>query len=370
MTSTKNIRFDNTLHKDFSSELKRKVDYYFKLNNINCFANAEMKVKAVIMVSLLITPYIVLLLFPLPFPWMLLLGAISGIGMVGVGFNISHDACHNALSSVSRTNLLLGYSFNVVGISAYLWKIKHNLSHHTYTNIYHHDEDLLESDNVRLSPDAAYKPIHRFQHIYYFLFYPLYSIMWIFSYDLQIFFRFNGNGSSNPNKKHPRSEVIIFIVSKIAYVVVAMIVPLLFMHGKWWEILLCFLTMHSVAGVIMACVVKLGHIVDNVKHFRPNEKGVIENSWMVHELETSSNFSMNSKFITWFSGGLNFQIEHHLFPGICSVHYSKINPIVKEVTKKYNLPYNFHETMIAGLRSHYRNLKYFGSSENTLEVKS
>jgi linoleoyl-CoA desaturase len=357
INSTSRVRFNNAGDKAFAEELHREVDAYFAVNKISRHANAAMIFKSVVVVLLLLVPYGILLLFPLPFGQMLLLATVSGIGMVGVGFNIAHDACHNAYSSSPKINRILGLTFNLLGINAYLWKIKHNLSHHTYTNIYHKDEDLLESDNVRLSPDAAYKPIHRFQHIYYFLFYPLYSIIWIFAYDLQIFFRYNGNGSPNPDKKHPFPEVIIFIVTKIAYVFFALIVPFYFIQAEWWKILACFLSMHAVAGIIMASVVKLGHIVDNTMHVKPDEQGVVQNSWMVHELQTSSNFSIHSPLVTWFTGGLNFQVEHHLFPRICSIHYPKLSPIVKAVIQKYHLPYNVNKNMATGLLSHYKFLK-------------
>lgn len=309
------------------------------------------------MFLLLSVPFLMLLLFPMPFYLMLLLSLLSGVGMVGVGFNICHDACHSAYSSYPKINRLLGYGFNLLGINAYLWKIKHNLSHHTYTNVYHKDEDLLESDGVRLSPEAAHKAIHRFQHIYYFLFYPLYSFIWVFVYDFQIFFRFSGNGSSNPNKKHPVPEVIIFVVSKLLYFVFAIVIPLFVIEAKWWEILICFMSMHGIAGIIMACVVKLGHIVDNVSHAVPDENGIIQNSWIVHELEVSSNFSIDNRFISWFTGGLNFQIEHHLFPRTCSVHYSQISPIIQELTKKHGFPYHVNKNMLSGLLSHYKTLK-------------
>ena len=359
------VRFNNSMHRAFAEELNSKVDHYFKSNHISRYANTSMKLKGAFMFLLLSVPYIILLTIPLPFYQMVLLSTLSGIGMVGVGFNICHDACHNAYSQNPKINRLLGYGFNLLGINAYLWKIKHNLSHHTYTNIYHKDEDLLESDGVRLSPEAPYKKIYRFQHIYYFLFYPLYSFIWVFVYDFQVFFRFNGNGSSDPMKKHPLKEVIVFIASKLIYFLFALVLPFYLMEAKWWEILICYLSMHAIAGVIMACVVKLGHIVDNVSHAIPDEDGIIQNSWMVHELEVSSNFSIDSPFVSWFSGGLNFQIEHHLFPRTCSVHYPKISPIILEITKKYGFPYHINKTMVSGLLSHYKTLKRLGSPNST-----
>jgi len=355
--SPSKISFNNSIYKEFSEELQTQVGDYFKLNKISRFANLEMKLKSLLMVLLLLVPYGILLFFHLPFFQMILLSILSGIGVVGVGFNISHDACHNAYSSSSKINKLLGFSFNLVGMNAYLWKIKHNLAHHTYTNIYGKDEDLFEGDDIRLSPDAPYKPIHRFQHIYYFLFYPLYLIIWIFIYDFQILFRFNGNGSPDPNKKHPSSELFLFILFKAIYITSALVLPFYLIEAKWWEILICYLTVQGVAGVIMAWVVKLGHSVENVIHVQPDENGVVQNSWMVHELQTTSNFSVNNPFVSYFTGGLNFQIEHHLFPRICSVHYSKISPIVAEVLKKYQLPYNLHKNMITGLVSHYKFMK-------------
>jgi linoleoyl-CoA desaturase len=360
------IHFDSSRHEDFINELSLKVDAYFTEKGISRFATMGTKLKGVLMVILYLVPYMLFFLYEFPFPVMLSLSVISGIGLVGIGFNISHEACHNSYSQNSKVNHLLGYSFNLMGVNSYLWKIKHNISHHVYSNIYTHDEDLLESDGVRLSPNAPHKSIHRLQHIYYFMFYPLYTLIWIFSYDFQVLKRFNG--SVNPLGKHPVSELVIFYLSKLLYIVLGIVIPLIYMNGKWWQILSCFILIHAVAGIIMACVVKLGHIVDTVEHFEPDENGMIQHAWAVHVLKTSSNFSMDNAFIGWFTGGLNYQIEHHLYPGTCSEHYPAIAPIIKDVSERYGLPYHCHKSMWSGLKSHYRILKRLGNPQLSIST--
>jgi linoleoyl-CoA desaturase len=88
----------------------------------------------------------------------------------------------------------------------------------------------------------------------------------------------------------------------------------------------------------------------------------MEDSWAVHQLLNTTNFSPGSKVTAWFIGGLNYQIEHHLFPQICHIHYPKISAIVAETAREYNLPYNVQKTFIHAIWEHGRMLKVLGKS--------
>jgi linoleoyl-CoA desaturase len=87
---------------------------------------------------------------------------------------------------------------------------------------------------------------------------------------------------------------------------------------------------------------------------------MMEDAWLVHEVKTTANFARSNPVLCWYVGGLNFQIEHHLFPRICSIHYPAISPIVEEVAKKYDIPYHHHPTLGQAVRSHLRMLKQLG----------
>ena len=171
------IRFNNKINREFSEEVKEEVNTYFKNKNLSKHANAEMVLKTVIILSIYFGSYLLLLTggFSLPVMWILCI--TMGIGMAGIGFSVSHDALHGSYSSNSKVNHLIGLSFDMIGANGYIWKITHNVIHHTYTNIQGHDEDLEVADFIRLSPHSEYKPIHRIQH---FLALPAYSFATIF----------------------------------------------------------------------------------------------------------------------------------------------------------------------------------------------
>jgi linoleoyl-CoA desaturase len=296
-------------------------------------------------------------------PWVMLLMAVGmGFGIAGIGFSVQHDANHGAYSANATVNRLLGYSLNLIGGNAFTWKIQHNILHHTYTNIYDMDEDLDAGIIVRLSPNAPLRPHHKYQHYFAFLAYGLVTLMWYFVKDFKKIKRYNGGSNSGYQKKHPISEYVILIVSKIVYTIYMIVIPLLVLDITWWQFVIGFIAMHLTTGVVLSVIFQLAHVVEGPHQPMPDENGSIENAWAVHQLETTSNFAMNNWFISWYVGGLNFQIEHHLFPKICSIHYPALSRITQELAKKYNHPYYHYDTLFAAVNSHYKLLKKLGRS--------
>jgi linoleoyl-CoA desaturase len=92
----------------------------------------------------------------------------------------------------------------------------------------------------------------------------------------------------------------------------------------------------------------------------PNEKGEIENEWAIHQMQTTADFGHDNKLLTWYAGGLTHQIEHHVFPDICHIHYPKIAHIVKQTAEEFGVPYNYNTGYFSALRSHIKMLKKFG----------
>ena len=352
------ITFVNRDSTAFVEELKQKVSDYFQNKGISSNANAAMILKSFILLTLMYGSYALILTNQFSLGIMSLLALLMGVCIAGIGFSVGHDALHGAYSSNPAVNKVIGFTFELLGANGYLWKITHNVIHHTYTNIHGIDEDLTVSPILRLSPRSEWKPFHRFQHLYALLAYSTAIIFWIFVKDYKYILQ--RNLGPYKNIKHPVSEVVLLILGKIFYYTYMIIIPLFVLNVTWWQFIIGFLLMNLTAGIILGVIFQLAHVVEGTDHPAPNTEGVIENAWTVHEMETSSDFARDNKFLSWYIGGLNYQIEHHLFPKVCSIHYPEISKIVRETAKKYNIRYNYQPSLIAAMRSHYETLKKFG----------
>lgn len=363
MGNVEKVTFNNRTSREFSKTVKQRVNDYFEENKLSRHANFQMVLKTILLLTLYFGSYLLILsgYFSLSVMW--LLTFLMGIGMAGIGFSVSHDALHGAYSSNRYVNRVLGFTFDLLGANGYIWKITHNIIHHTYTNIHGHDEDLEVAAFIRLSPHSEYKPIHRIQHVLAFFAYSLATLFWVFIKDYQNFLKPN-IGPYN-NKKHPLSEWIILFVTKGIYYTYMLVLPLLLLDITWVHLLIGFVTLHLTAGLILGIIFQLAHVVEGTDHPVPDEKNMIDEHWAIHEMVTTNNFARKNKLLCWFVGGLNFQIEHHLFPQVCSIHYPAISHIVEETAREYNIPYNQHDTFFEAVASHYRVLKKFGDPSFT-----
>ncbi len=354
------IKF-KTADQDFYSTLKAKVAAYFRENKISPQGNWVMTLKTLLFGGLFIGSYVLIVVSNLPWPLLLLTSCILGFATATIGFNVAHDAVHGSYSSRRWVNKTLSYVFNLAGANQYVWSITHNIVHHTYTNIPGHDEDIDLIPLIRLSPQTKSLKIQRYQHWYAFFFYALTTLSWAFMKDYKKFFE--KKFGNYDRKKHPASEFIILILTKLGYYFLFLALPILLLDIQWWGILIGFVSMHLVAGLTLALVFQLAHVVEGPEFSTPAEDGSMENSWAVHQVRTTSNFSRKSRLAYFLTGGLNFQIEHHLFPKVCHIHYRAISHIVKETSESFDLPYHEHPTFMSGLISHVRMLKRLGRSE-------
>ncbi|HKJ31790.1 MAG TPA: acyl-CoA desaturase [Balneolales bacterium] len=359
------VTFNNKLDKEFSRAVRKSVHSYFEKNGISKNATTSMVVKTIVLFTLYLGSYALIMSgwFSLAVMWLLTI--VMGIGMAGIGFSVSHDALHGAYSSHKSINTILGLSFDLLGANGYIWKITHNIIHHTYTNIQGHDEDLEVAGFIRLSPHSEYKKIHRIQHILAFFAYSLATFFWVFIKDYKYFFQ--SELGPYKNKKHPKKEWAILFTTKAFYYTYTLILPLLFLNITWYQLLIGFITLHLTGGLILGIIFQLAHVVEGTDYPLPDTNDKIENHWVIHEMLTTSNFARKNKVLSWYIGGLNYQIEHHLFPQICSIHYPEISPIVEKTAKEFGIPYNHHETFRSAVRSHYRMLKHFGNPDYTFQ---
>jgi len=355
------IRFAKANEHDFYSTLNKRVDEYFTLNKLSKNANPMMVFKVFFYLGVLIAAYLFLILNSNPLWVQFMLWMVIGFFTAFIGLNISHDAIHGSLSRHKKVNTFLSYTFNIIGANAYLWGIMHNIVHHTYTNIQGHDEDIASVPLLRMSPHQKLMKIHRYQHLYALFFYGFGSLTWVFIKDYVKFFKKKiGNYD---NKKHPRIEYFNLFFFKLVYYTIFLVLPMIFINALWWQVLLGFFVLHFCEGITMAVIFMLAHVVEETHFPLPNENGNIQNSWAVHQLYTTADFGRENNLLNFFCGGLNFQVEHHLFPRICHVHYKPISDIVKKTAEEFSLRYNANPSFGGAIMSHIRLLKKLGNKE-------
>lgn len=350
------VTFNNTNNKFFQS-LKQSVDTYFKESALKKTGNWRLYTKTLVLIPAAMLIYISLLTFSMPVIVSLLLCAVFGVILASIGFNIMHDACHGSYSSRKWVNSLLGLSLNLIGGNSFMWKQKHNIIHHTYTNIEGADDDIAQSKLLRQSPTQKWMPIHRYQHIYLTLAYSLMLFMWVGVKDFKKYFSKKINNT--PLQPMNRKEHITFWVSKVLYLVFYILIPIFILGPLQW--LIGFVIMGIVTGIVISYVFQLAHAVEGPEFdsVGMNDK-MIETEWAIHQLRTTANFAPRNKFLSWWVGGLNFQVEHHLFPRISHVHYPALSKIVKEHCQRFKLPYHCFPNMRLAVVSHIRTMKELG----------
>lgn len=362
------IKFVNKDKSEFFATLRKRVDNHFKENKLSKHSNSTMVVKTIVLLLAYILPFVFLLLFQPSFGLSMLLWFIMGLSVAGIGMSIMHDAIHGAYSSSKSTNSLMGYTLNLLGGSVFNWKLQHNVLHHTYTNVVEMDEDIQDKLVLRFNPHGQVKFYHKLQWLYAFFFYGILTIYWVLLKDFIQFVQFTKKGVNTNSPAQNALTLTKIIVLKVVYFFVMLAVPTIFFGIPFLQVLAGFMIMHFVAGLVLTVVFQLAHTVEGTSHPRPNEFGAIENDWAIHQLNTTVNFSRKSKWISWYVGGLNFQVEHHLFPRICHVHYPEIAPIVQQTAEEFGIPYMENETFGKALQSHIATLQRFGKLPNINEA--
>ena len=355
-----NIKFPRPDKAQFFKTLNRRVNLYFKEHNLSKSGNWRLHLKSFVMFVLYIGPYVLLLQMSMPWWIQMCLAITMGIGMAGVGMNVMHDANHGAYSNKTWINKLLGSSIYILAGNVYNWQVQHNVLHHTYTNIHGHDEDLEAGRILRFSKHAPWKRFHKFQHLYGVLFYGLLTINWAITADFFQTQRYLKRKLSYGRFPNPWRQWAVLVSTKILYASIWIVIPMIFFPLSWWQVLIGFVVMHYIAGLILSIVFQLAHVIEDTSMPLPDESGTMKNTWAIHQLFTTVNFSTKNRLINWFTGGLNHQVEHHIFPNISHIHYTKIATIVKKTALEFNLPYHEYRTTRSAIAAHFRHLKNMG----------
>jgi linoleoyl-CoA desaturase len=354
----KPVYFDPTQSSEFFQVLRKRIDQYFRDTGRSKKANGLMVFKTFFFLAWALASYFTLIFSPNPSLLntallFISLGLSSGLLVVSVG----HDASHGAYSRHGWVNKLLSYSWNLVGISSYMWALKHNMSHHSFTNVPESDPDISQNKLLRLNPEYPRRPFYRFQHIYAIFLYALLSIFLVYIKDF-LLYREKQFGNRF-FEKHPLKEWIILFASKAFYITYSLVIPLIVLPFAWWQIVLMYMASHAVAGIALALMLVPPHINPHTFYTSPNEQGAIKNCWAMHQLESTIDMSAGSFWVGWFTGGLNTHIIHHLFPHICHIHYRKLTPIVRQTAEEFGLKYQNLPILVA-LGDHFSFLRELG----------
>jgi linoleoyl-CoA desaturase len=344
---------------NFYTEVRQRVNTDFADRGVSMNANGLMWLKMVLFLSLFVILYFTILLSNADGFILGLLTVVLGIVCAFIGFNVCHDAIHGAFSANKNMNKVLSMIFHLVGANPYVWSITHNVVHHTYTNIPGHDEDIeIAPGLIRISEDEELLSHQRFQQWYAFPLYGLASLSWVLRKDYKKFFQKRIGARENV---HPKIEYFNLFFYKALYYILFIAVPIIFMYITWWQVLLGFVLLHLAQGITMGLVFQLAHVVEGTAFPVPNQSGNMEEAWAEHQMRTTANFATHSPIAAFFLGGLNRQIEHHLFPKVCHVHYGRISRIVKQTALEFGIPYLENATFLSALRSHFRMLKMMGA---------
>ncbi len=355
-----NISFSKSHNVEFYKTLQHRVREYFKETKKSRYANANMVMKTIFMITLYFAPF-VLLLTVITNPWIsFLMWILMGFGMAGIGLSVMHDANHGAYSKNKNWNKALGFIIMALGGSDVNWRIQHNILHHTYTNVTGMDEDIDPGKVLRFSPHAERYKLHRYQHIYAWFLYGLMTMMWCTVKDYRQAIRYNKMDLMKTQNTTFRRLLTSIILAKIVYFAIILTLPFIFSSLPWWATILGFLAMQFIAGLVLAMIFQPAHVVPTSNYPVPDDSGNIDADWAVSQLFNTANFAPKAKVFSWYVGGLNFQIEHHLFPNICHVHYDKLAKIVKETAEEFNLPYISQKTFYGALREHTIMLRNLG----------
>ena len=341
----------------FYNSVKTAVDNYFKQNGKKKTGNVLLYSKSIVLILTAVCLYAVLLAVPMTSLPRILFSLFFGFILACIGFNVMHDANHGSYSSRKWVNELLGLTLNALGGNSFIWKQKHNIVHHTYTNIDGMDDDIAKSPFIRMCSSQLWLPAHRLQHFYTPVLYAFSSMIWILFQDFEKYFRKKIVG--RPIPKMSATEHAIFWTSKVLYLLFYIVIPIVLLGWQSW--LLFFLCMHIGLGLTLSIVFQLAHVVEETKFDSVRGDAIqIENEWAIHQVITTANFSANNRIISWFVGGLNYQIEHHLFPRISHIHYPALSRLVQQECVAFQLPYNTLPTFKAAVVSHFRFIRTLG----------
>ena len=338
---------------EFQAELRRRVDAYFKNTGKRSRDLPTMYVKSAFILAWYGVSYYLLVFHQNTWLESVLLATSLGLAMAGIGFNVAHDACHGAFSKRPFVNELFSMTLDMMGGSSYIWKWKHNFFHHTFTNVAGADDDIDFGFVAKLEPQAKLRGLQKYQHLYLWL---LYGSL-LFSWQYYDFSRLIGGRVGRQRIPRPKGwNLAVVICGKLLYVSMMLVVPMIVLSPA--RALVNFVIASFVMSWTLALVFQLAHCVEEAEFPKPVAgSDRLEHEFFLHQIETTADFARKNPLVTWYLGGLNYQVEHHLFPKICHLHYPALSPIVEKTCAQFGIRYSAHRRLRDAIVSHYHFLR-------------
>lgn len=345
---------------EFHAELRRRVSSFLEEHGHPERDCVGMYVKTAVLFAVFLATWVTLV-FLVQSLWLSIpLALLLGISMAGIGFNVQHDGGHSGYSKLPWVNRWMARTMDFIGASSYIWHWKHGVFHHTYTNLHEHDDDISLGALGRISPLQRRRPWHRFQHFYMWVLYAFLAVKWHLWDDFVVL----ATGRLGPHRiPRPRGRQLLgFWIGKAVFFGWALVIPLL-VHS--FPLVTLHAAVASLAlGFVLSVVFQLAHVVEEAEF--PDPAAAAPRGWAQHQVETTVDFAQGSRTLTALFGGLNFQVEHHLFPKVCHLNYPRIAPIVRQVCEEFGVRYRSHRTLWSSLASHYRWLRRMGRRPDAL----
>ncbi len=352
------VKFAPAKADPFSEALRAEVAAYFASGKGSTRGDSRMYLRALLAFALAVCSYALLVGPWLPMVARLLPALVLGVAVAWIGICVGHDALHGTFFRKRGLNRVLGMSFDLIGANSYVWKLTHNATHHIYTNVEGVDVDLDYGAVFRHSPGTRWHPWHRAQAVYALLAYPLAGIKWHYWTDLG-FLRQRRIGAY-AHRGHPFSAWVGFVLGKLWAIGWSVALPIFLLRPSVLEFAIGYLLVMGTTGLTLGLTFQLAHAVEGAEFPRADARGRIADSFAAHQLRTTANFACDNPLVTFFCAGLNYQIEHHLFPSVASIQYPALRPIVRRVSARFGLPYNEAPTVMAAIKSHLRHLHRLG----------
>ncbi|MCO4806902.1 MAG: acyl-CoA desaturase [Flavobacteriales bacterium] len=349
-------RYNRRDKKEFARTLRSRVNAYFEDKKISKTGDWRAMFKALVMFSMYFGPYALMLSVELNTYQYILGSIIMGIGVAGIGLAVMHDANHGSFSSKNWVNRLFGYSLNIIGGNSLSWRIQHNVLHHSFTNVRGLDEDLEAGNIMRFTPQEPWKPRHRYQHIYAWFLYSFMTFSWVLIKDFRRITKYKNQGLLEGQNVSYVAAIATLLVSKVVYMFYMFYVPIAIAGYSPWIVIAGFMIIHLIGGLLLAMIFQPAHIMED-HDFVAEGVTELDQCYEAHQLSTTSNFGSSNPVLTWYCGGLNYQVEHHIFPSVSHVHYPAISKIVEATAKEFGVPYRTVETFGEALSIHQRTMK-------------
>lgn len=361
-------KFSKNINKEFSKALRLNVNAYFKDNKLSRQADSGMMLKVFLVTAFYLGIFTVILFAGISNVAILfLLWMLLGAGQALIGTCVMHDVLHGSFSNKKWVNRLMQIPIALIGVEPSIWKIQHNVLHHTYTNIENADEDIASRYVLRLTENQPRKWFHSYQHWYVTFFYSLLTIIWMTAKDFIKLFKYYR--AELVTKKQTAGIFLNIVFRRAVYYGLFLVLPIQMLDVSAGMVVLMFVSMLVVSGLSLSIIFQTAHVVQDCVALQEDEE-LIKRNWYVHQLMTTSNYAPGNKWVTYLFGALNYQVEHHLFPNISHIHYPELSKIVQATAKEYGIPYNSKPTFGAAIKNHYQHLKSLGKNDSLAVISN